>query len=99
VDPEAITAELLRPDRSEGEGNRSEQDHPELVYLATSYSGFFSPFGACRLTVNAVYWCLLMEKQIDPRSSVDIVGDYEPLSSGFDYAKPKVVPRKPSFYK
>ena len=55
--------------------------------------------GLRRLTVNAVYWCLLMEKQIDPRSKVDIVGDYKPLSSGFDYAQLKVVPRKPDFYK
>ena len=55
--------------------------------------------GLRRMTVNAVYWCLLMEKQIDPRSSVDIVGNYEPLSSGFDYVKLKVVPRKPSYYK
>jgi hypothetical protein len=55
--------------------------------------------GLRRLTVNAVYWCLLMEKQIDPRSSVDLVGTYEPRSSGFDYAKLKVEPHKPSFYK
>jgi hypothetical protein len=55
--------------------------------------------GLRRLTVNAVYWCLSMEQQIDPRSSVDIVGDYKPLSSGFDYGRLKVVPHKPSFYK
>jgi hypothetical protein len=55
--------------------------------------------GLRRLTVNAAYWCLLMEKQIDPGSNVDIVGNYEPLKSGFDYARLKVVPRKPSFYK
>lgn len=55
--------------------------------------------GLRRMTVNAVYWCLHLEKQIDPRSSVDLVGKYEPLGSGFDYAKLGVVPRKPSFYK
>ncbi|MCE9529934.1 MAG: ThuA domain-containing protein [Planctomycetes bacterium] len=55
--------------------------------------------GLRRLTVNAAYWCLEMEEKIDPRSKVDIVGQYQPLSSGFDYAKLKVVPRKPGFYK
>jgi hypothetical protein len=55
--------------------------------------------GLRRLTVNAVYWCLLMEKQTDPGSSVDFVGNYDPLRSGFDYARLKIVPRKPSFFK
>ena len=55
--------------------------------------------GLRRMTVNAVYWCLLLEKQIDPRSNVDPVGNYEPLSSGFDYPRLKVVPRLPSYYK
>ena len=30
--------------------------------------------------------------------SVEYVGEYEPLASGFDYAKLKVVPKKPSAY-
>jgi len=55
--------------------------------------------GLRRLTVNAVYWCLSMQRQIDPGSSVDTVGAYNPLSSGFDYKKLKVVPRNPEFYK
>ena len=55
--------------------------------------------GLRRLTVNAAYWCMSEESRIDPRSSVDTVGDYRPLGSGFDYAKLKVVPRLPSFYK
>lgn len=55
--------------------------------------------GLRRLTVNAAYWCLAMEDKIDPRSKVDIVGEYNPPGSGFDYAKLKVVPRKPSFFK
>jgi len=55
--------------------------------------------GLRRLTANAVYWCLGMEKKIDPSSSVDIVGSYEPLKSGFDYPKLKVVPHKPAYYK
>jgi hypothetical protein len=38
--------------------------------------------GLRRLLVNACYWCLGMEKAIDPRSSVDIVGEYQPRSYG-----------------
>lgn len=59
----------------------------------------FRNAGLRRLMINAAYWCLQMDKQIDPRASVAIVGDYEPLSSGFDYAKLKVVPRKPAYFK
>ncbi len=55
--------------------------------------------GLRRLTINAAYWCLMMERQIDPTSSVDIVGAYEPLNSGFNYQQLKVVPRKPVYYK
>jgi len=55
--------------------------------------------GLRRLNTNAAYWCLEMEQQIDPGSCADIAGTYEPLSSGFDYARLKVVPRKPSFHK
>ena len=55
--------------------------------------------GLRRLTINAAYWCMTMENQIDPKSSVEIVGTYEPLSSGFNYQKLNVVPRKASYYK
>lgn len=49
--------------------------------------------GLRRLTVNAVYWCLAMESQIDPQSSVELVGKYEPHASGFNYPKLNVTPR------
>jgi hypothetical protein len=55
--------------------------------------------GLRRLTVNAAYWCLGMEEKIDPKAKVDVVGEYDPLPSGFNYPKLKVVPQKPSFYK
>jgi hypothetical protein len=55
--------------------------------------------GLRRLTVNAAYWCLGMEEKIDPKAKVDVVGEYKPLPSGFNYEKLKVVPRKPSEYK
>jgi type 1 glutamine amidotransferase len=59
----------------------------------------FRNAGLRRLMVNAAYWCLGLEENINPRSKVDIVGEYNPPGSGFDYAKLKVVPRKPSYYK
>lgn len=58
----------------------------------------FQSSGLRRLTINAVFWCLMMEEAIDPNSNVDIIGNYEPLESGFDYKRLKVVPRKPSYY-
>jgi len=51
------------------------------------------------LTANAAYWCLELEAKIDPKSKVDVVGEYKPLGSGFDYVKLKLVPHKPSYYK
>jgi hypothetical protein len=59
-----------------------------------SAKDFESP-GLRRLTVNAGYWCLEMEKLITPTSDVDLVGEYKPLASGFNYEKLGVVPRKP----
>ncbi|MEO6596815.1 MAG: ThuA domain-containing protein [Planctomycetota bacterium] len=55
--------------------------------------------GLRRLTVNAVYWCLLLEDRISAANSVDLVGPYEPLASGFDYAELGVVPKPPSAYR
>lgn len=59
----------------------------------------FENSGVRRLTVNAVYWGLEMESSIREHSSVDIVGNYQPLQSGFGYEKLGVKPQKPSFYK
>lgn len=55
--------------------------------------------GLRRLIINAAYWSLGMEASITPTRCVDIVGTYEPLSSGFNYEKLGVVPRPPSAYK
>lgn len=54
----------------------------------------FKSEGLRRLTANAVYWCLELESQIDPAFCVDIVGEYNPPGSGFDYKKLQVVPKK-----
>jgi hypothetical protein len=55
--------------------------------------------GLRRLIINASYWGLKMEEKISPDRSVDIVGDYEPLASGFNYEKLGVVPRLPAAYR
>jgi hypothetical protein len=40
-----------------------------------------------------------MEKDISSDRSVDIVGKYEPLESGFNYEKLGVVPKKAEAYR
>jgi hypothetical protein len=59
----------------------------------------FENEGVRRMTVNAVYWGLGMEKEIKPDSSVAIIGDYKPLKAGFNYEKLGVKPRKIGYYK
>ena len=49
--------------------------------------------GLRRLVINGVYWGLGMEDKITPESSVDYVGEYKPLTSGFDYENLGVKPR------
>jgi hypothetical protein len=48
--------------------------------------------GLRRLLVNAVYWCVGMEKKIPAKSNVDIVGEYKPLPFGFNKFKKGVKP-------
>ncbi|MDF1862143.1 MAG: ThuA domain-containing protein [Verrucomicrobiales bacterium] len=55
--------------------------------------------GLRRLIINASYWGMGMEERISPDSSVEIVGDYDPLASGFNYEKLGVVPRMPAAYR
>ncbi len=52
-----------------------------------------------RMYVNAAYWCLGLEDRISADSSVDYVGVYDPLPSGFDYAKLGVKPRPVADYR
>lgn len=58
----------------------------------------FESSGLRRLTCNAIYWCLKLEDRIAATRSVDLVGPYEPLASGFNYAKIGVVPQPPTSY-
>ncbi len=59
----------------------------------------FANEGVRRLTINAVYWGLGMSDSIAPDSSVDTVGEYQPLPSGFNYEKLGVRPRSVSDYR
>ena len=59
----------------------------------------FSNEGVRRLTVNALYWGLGMESEIDKNRSVAIVGEYQPLKSGFKYDQIGVKPHNAAFYK
>jgi type 1 glutamine amidotransferase len=55
--------------------------------------------GLRRLVINAGYWGMGMEDQITATRSVDYVGEYQPLSSGFNYAEIGVKPRAVSDYR
>jgi hypothetical protein len=55
--------------------------------------------GVRRMIVNATYWSLGLESLISKDSSVEIVGNYEPLESGFDYKKLGVRPQPVSHYR
>lgn len=48
--------------------------------------------GLRRLIVNASYWALEMEAQIPAESNVAIVGEYEPITYGFNAFKKGLVP-------
>jgi hypothetical protein len=70
------------------------------VFHCTMGSGndFRNP-GLRRLVVNAAYWCVGLEAAISAKRRIDIVGDYQPLNSGFNYVELGVKPRPVSFYK
>ena len=59
----------------------------------------FESAGLRRLFFNACYWCLGMEGEIEADSSVEVLGVYAPLASGFHYAELGVVPHKPAYYR
>ncbi|QDU37664.1 Trehalose utilization [Maioricimonas rarisocia] len=49
-----------------------------------------------RMLVNACYWCMEMEDQVDPRSDVAMTGTYEPGPAGRQGFKAGVRPDDPS---
>jgi type 1 glutamine amidotransferase len=52
-----------------------------------------------RLLLNATLWGLGRETEITASLSVELVGDYAPLDSGFDYERLGVKPHAPSHYR
>jgi len=70
------------------------------VFQSTMGSGhdLLNP-GLRRLVINAAYWSMGMEDAIKADRSVDIVGTYEPLESGFNYEELGVVPKPVWAYK
>ncbi|QOV88285.1 ThuA domain-containing protein [Humisphaera borealis] len=70
------------------------------VFHTTMGSGDdFESAGLRRMIINASYWGIGMEDAIVPTSSVEYVGPYKPLGSGFNYKELGVVPKPPSAYK
>ena len=70
------------------------------VFQSTMGSGHdLESAGLRRLIINAVFWGLEMESTITPNLSIDIVGTYKPLKSGFNYAEIGVIPQPPAAYK
>ena len=59
----------------------------------------FESAGLRRLVINASYWCLGMEEEIHATGSVDYVGQYNPLASGFNYEELGVIPKMPAEYR
>ena len=59
----------------------------------------FESAGLRRLLFNACYWSLGMEAQIRADSSVEILGEYAPLVSGFNYEALGVGPNLPVHYR
>ncbi len=70
------------------------------IFHCTMGSGndFKNP-GLRRLVVNAAYWCVGLEGSISATGSVEIVGSYQPLESGFNYQELGVKPRPVTFFK
>jgi type 1 glutamine amidotransferase len=56
---------------------------PARIFTTTmGHAGDFKNEGVRRMLVNACYWCLGMEDQIDPDRSVELVGRYDPPPIG-----------------
>jgi len=79
---------------------QTSQGKTARVFQSTMGSAHdFQSAGLRRLVINAVYWGMGMESAIRATRSVDIVGEYRPLESGFNYAELGVVPKPVSAYK
>ncbi|MFT5191538.1 MAG: hypothetical protein ACI9DF_004044 [Verrucomicrobiales bacterium] len=78
---------------------KTSKDKSARVFHSTMGSGHdLKNPGLRRLIVNAAYWGMGMEAGITATGSVDIVGTYKPLESGFNYEALGVIPKPPSAY-
>lgn len=55
--------------------------------------------GLRRLIINAAHWCMEMDPSVAATRSVDFVGEYKPLRSGFNYPELGVKPKPIAAYK
>ena len=79
---------------------RTSQGNSARVFHCTMGSASdFKSQGLRRLVINAAYWCVGLEASISATRSVDVVGNYDPLKSGFNYEELGVKPRPVNFYK
>ena len=70
------------------------------VFQCTMGSGDdFRSAGLRRLVINAAYWGMEMEPAITPTRSVETVGPYDPLATGFDYRRLGITPKPVSAYR
>ena len=70
------------------------------VFQSTMGSGTdLQSSGLRRLIINAAYWGMEMESEITATRSVEIVGSYKPLESGFNYEELGVKPLPVSAYR
>ncbi len=77
----------------------SEGKKARVLHSTMGSAGDLENPGLRRLVINGVYWGLGMEDKISADSSVDFVGEYTPLKSGFGYESLGVKPRPVSHYK
>jgi type 1 glutamine amidotransferase len=63
---------------------KSKSGKKQRIFSSTfGASRSYTREGSRRLLVNACYWCIGLKDQIDAKSKVDIVGDYQPTKFGF----------------
>jgi len=75
-----------------------EQGKTARVFTTTmGHAGDLASEGFRRLLVNACYWCMGMEDKIPAKSTVTLVGQYNPSPIGFGGHKKGVKPSKGPF--
>ncbi|MEL6107714.1 MAG: ThuA domain-containing protein [Planctomycetota bacterium] len=78
-----------------GNGGRESR----ILHFTMGSAEDFANAGVRRLAVNGVYWGLGMEEKISADRSVEIIGEYKPLKSGFNYEKLGVTPKPVESYR